>query len=179
MAKPIKVPNPQNPNETLEIDAYVSVSGGRLLAMVRADDEDTFNQRGLEVGILKYTNPAQPEVLDPETGDVVTPAQPASGPIIPVKGVDIFRIGAFVLTPGEYDQDGNEITAPTFDTRYHVNFWLSPELVANEEWKSWAATWGIQGNQVSIANRNEKALKFQGIELIDPATVATPYNVML
>lgn len=36
-----------------------------------------------------------------------------------VHAVDM--VGAIVDTPGEYDEDGNEITPPTFVTGHHVN----------------------------------------------------------
>ena len=41
--------------------------------MVRALDEATFDAVGLQVGLLRYENPAQPETLD-EDGNVVTEA---------------------------------------------------------------------------------------------------------
>lgn len=70
----------------LEVDdtrVYVSIQGGRLHAMVRATDKDTFDEKALEVGLKVHTNPAQPAVIDPETEEVITPAVPASGPLVP------------------------------------------------------------------------------------------------
>lgn len=33
----------------------------------------------------------------------------------------IIRLGNVVLTPGEYDEEGNEITAPVLSDKYHVD----------------------------------------------------------
>ena len=60
--------------------------------MVRAVDEATFDAVGLQVGLLRYENPAQPETLD-EDGNVVTEAVEASGAIVPSAGNTVTRIG--------------------------------------------------------------------------------------
>jgi len=156
---------------------YVTLEGGRLWAMVRATDKATFDQKALEVGLKVYTNPAQPEILD-EEGNVLFPAVEASGPLIPAPNVTITEMGPHVLVPGVYDEDGNEVTAPVLDNRYHVNFWLGPNLVERNLWKQWALAWTTNGYPV-IPNNHEEAVEFQGIELIDPVTVTTPANRML
>ena len=157
---------------------YVSIEGGRLWAMVRATDKDTFDTKALEVGLKVYQNPAVPAVIDPETEEVITPAVPASGPLIPAPGVTITEMGPHVLIPGTYDEDGNELTPPTLDNRHHVNFWLNPALVERGLWKQWALAWTANGSAV-VPNNNEEAIAFQGIELIDPQTVTSPANRML
>lgn len=165
----------------LEIDGtrvYVSLEGGRLWAMVRATDQATFDAKALEVGLKVYTNPAEPAIIDPETGEVLFPAEPPSGPLIPAPGVTITEMGPHVLVPGTYDENGNEVTAPVLDTRYHANFWLGPHLVERGNWKQWALAWTLNGYQVS-PNNQEEAVEFQGIELIDPQTVTSPANRML
>jgi hypothetical protein len=156
---------------------YVSIEGGRLQAMVRATDQATFDQKALEVGLKVYTNPAQPEVLDDE-GNVVTPAVEASGPLIPAPGVTITEMGPHTLVPATYDEEGNEITPAVVDGRYHVNFWMAPWLVERNGWEQWALTW-TQNGQPVVPNNNEEAVAYQGIELIDPATVTTPSNILL
>ena len=156
---------------------YVSIEGGRLWAMVRATDQATFDQKALEVGLKVYTNPAQDEVLD-EEGNVVTPAVPASGPLIPAPGVTITEIGPLVLTPGTYAEDGTEITPPVMDSRYHVNFWLAPRLVERGLWMQWALAWTENG-QPGTPNHAEESVVYEGIELIDPLTVSSPSNVLL
>ena len=156
---------------------YVSIEGGRLWAMVRATDQATFDQKALEVGLKVYTNPAQDEVLD-EEGNVVTPAVPASGPLIPAPGATITEIGPLVLTPGTYAEDGTEITPPVMDNRYHVNFWLAPRLVERGLWMQWALAWTNNG-QPGTPNHVEESVVYDGIELIDPLTVSSPSNVLL
>lgn len=157
---------------------YAALQGGRLHAMVRATDKDTFDQKALEVGLKVHSSPAKPAIIDPETQEVITLAVEASGPLIPAPGVTIAEIGQLVLTPGTYDEDGNEVTAPVLDKRYHANFWLGPHLVDRGLWKQWAVAWTENGYPVN-SNNQEEAVEFQGIELIDPTTVSSPSNVLL
>lgn len=156
---------------------YITIEGGRLWAMVRAMDKATFDAKALEVGLKVHTNPAQPEVLD-EEGNVLSPAVEASGPLIPAPGVTITEMGSHVLTLGTYDEDGNEVTPPVLDNRYHVNFWLAHSLVERGLWKQWALAWTANG-QPGAPNHTEESVAFQGIELIDPQTVTSPANRML
>lgn len=165
----------------LEVDGvrvYVAVEGGRLWAMVRATDEDTFNAQALAVGLKVYQNPEQPAVVDPETGEVITPAVPASGPLVPAPGVTITEIGPLVLTPGTYDEEGHELTPPVMDNRYHANFWLGPAAVERGAWKLWGVAWTQNGQPVN-PNNAEEGVSYGGIELIDPLTVSSPSNVLL
>ena len=46
----------------------------------------------LQVGLLRYENPAQPETLD-EDGNVVTEALEASGALVPSAGNTVTRMG--------------------------------------------------------------------------------------
>lgn len=157
---------------------YAQLVGGRLHCMVRATDRDTFQQQALLVGLLVYSDPGQSAVIDPETGEVITPATPPSGDLIPAPEVTICEIGNLVLVPGQYDEDGNEIVAPVVDSRWHVNFWLDAGLTAEDGWEQWALTWTQNGAPVA-PNAHEEAIAYQGIELIDPTTIATPANVLL
>ena len=166
--------------EHLEVDGvrvYAALNGGLLACMVRAADKATFDAQALAVKLKVYTNPAQDEVLD-EEGNVVTPAVPASGPLIPAPGVTITEIGPLVLTPGTYAEDGTEITPPVMDNRYHVNFWLAPRLVERGLWMQWALAWTENG-QSGTPNHAEESVVYEGIELIDPLTVSSPSNVLL
>lgn len=156
---------------------YVAIEGGRLWAMIRATDEDTFTTQALAVGLKVYTNPAQPAVID-EDGTVITPAVPASGPLIPAPGVTITEMGPYVLTPAVLDADGNVVTPAVMDNRYHVNFWLAPAVVERNNWYQWALAWTTNG-QPGTPNHTEESVVYEGIELIDPLTVSSPSNVML
>ncbi len=160
------------------VRVYVTFDRGNLWAMIRATDKATFDAQALSVGLKVHKNPAQPAVIDPETGEVIREAVEASGPLVSAPGVTIAELGPHVTTPGEYDDAGNEITPPVMDTRHHVNFWLNARLVEAGAWKRWALAWSYYGTKAK-ANKQEDALKYQGVELIDPATIASPSNRLL
>ena len=167
--------------EPLTVDGvrvYAVMDRGNLWCMVRATDKETFDAQAVAVGLKVYTNPEQPAVIDPETQEVITPAVPASGPLIAAPGVTIAEMGPYTLVPATYDLEGNEVTAPVLDNRYHANFWLGPRLVERGLWKQWALAWTANGQPVN-PNNAEEAVALQGIELIDPTTVSSPSNVML
>lgn len=167
--------------EHLEVDGvrvYAAMDRGNLWCMVRTPDKATFDAQALAVGLKVYTNPAQPAVIDPETQEVITPAVEASGPLIPAHGVTITEIGDLVLVPAVLDAEGNVTTPAVTDGRFHANFWLNSELVARGLWKQWAVAWTLNGYTVA-ANNQEQGIAFQGIELIDPATVSSPSNRLL
>lgn len=159
-------------------EVYVAMEGGRVAAMIRCPTKEIFDATALSVGLLEYTNPAIPEVLD-EEGNIVKEAVEASGPLIPSFGVTISRIGSLILIPGEYDSEGNEVVPPVKDDRYHVNFWLDPQVASRGLWKKWAIQWTLNGTPVADTNANESAKELNSVELIDPATVSSPSNVML
>ena len=157
---------------------YAAIRGGILHCMCRATDKATFWQQAELVGLVAHENPGAPAVIDPETGEEITPAVPPSGPLRPVQGVTITEIGHYVITPGTYDEDGNELTPPVLDSRWHVNFWLSHELVQKGDWEQFALAWTINGQPVDPM-KDEEAIEYGGIELIDPNTVKSPSNMLL
>jgi len=161
-----------------ETRVFVALDRGNLWCMVRATDLATFDALALQVGLLVYTTPAQDAVLDPETQEVITPAVAASGPLKPAPNITITRIGALTTTPGVYDAEGVEVTPPVVDARYHANFWLASSLVAAGGWEQWALAWSASG-QPTTPNKAEEGIAYQGIELIDPMTVASASNVLL
>jgi hypothetical protein len=77
--------------------------------------------------------------------------------------------------PGVYDSGGDETTAPIRDTAHHVNFWLSPVVVARGEWMQWATLWTYSGAAI-VPNNAEDGTTMQGFALIDPATTSSPSN---
>ena len=170
-----------DPVEHLIIDGvriYALMDRGSLWCMMRATDEATFDAEALTVALTVYTNPAQAAIIDPETQEVITPAVVASGPVKPIPDVTISKIGSHILTAGVYDTEGNEITAPVIDTRFHANVWLGPRIVAIGEWMQWATFWTYYGAAI-VANAQEDGTAMRGIELIDPATVAHPARKLL
>jgi len=162
-----------------EHDVFATMlPSGVLWQMVRCPDEATFDAVALAVGLTVYTTPAQPAIIDAD-GQEIAPAVPASGPVIPAPHTTITKIGNIVLTPAVTDAEGNIATPAVLDTRFHANFWLGPEVVARGLWKKLAITWTQNGTEVAESNRHEAAVKFQGVELIDPDSISTPSNVLL
>jgi hypothetical protein len=149
-----------------------------LWFMGRATDKATFDALALGAKLKVYTNPAQAETTDPETGEVVTPEVAASGLLVSAPGITIAEIGSVGLVPGVYDSDGNETTAPILDTAHHVNFWLSPVVVARGEWMQWATLWTYSGDAI-VPNKVEDGTALRGFALIDPATTSSPSNRLL
>lgn len=82
-----------------------------------------------------------------------------------------------MLTPGIYDEDGNELTAPTFDSRYHANVLLGTDIVARGTWKEPLLNYYHNGALVGEKNAEEVAYEVGGVELIDPDTIRSPGNV--
>lgn len=82
-----------------------------------------------------------------------------------------------MLTPGTYDAEGNELTAPVFDARYHANILLGPHIVARGTWKAPLINYALHGQLVTDKNRDELAYVMNGVELIDPDTIRSPANV--
>ena len=156
-----------------ETPVFASLSGGVLHCMIRCADEATFEAAGLQVGLLQYENPAEDAVVDPETGDEITPAVPASGDLIPSGTATVTRMGPHTITPAVLDDDGAEVTPAVMDNRYHVNFWVREYT----NWEEWIVQWmaGTPGSP----NADENSIAIMGVELIDPMTVVTPHNVLL
>lgn len=78
----------------------------------RFPDKDTFVAACGTLGWLSEPSEEAPEaVLIPYTHD---------------RAID--EIGPVQTLPGTYDEEGVELTPPTYDTRYHVNFQGDPPL---------------------------------------------------
>jgi hypothetical protein len=166
--------------EQLIIDGvriYAVMDRGNLWCMGRTTDKATFDGLALEAGLKVYTNPAQAAIIDPDTQEVLFPAVAASGPLIKAGGVEIVEIGPLTLVAGTYDDTGAELTAPVVDPRHHVNFWLGPEVLARGKWMQWSTLWTYYGSAI-VANNAEDGTAMRGMELIDPATIASPSNRM-
>lgn len=77
----------------------------------------------------------------------------------PTHSHSIVRLGHIVFEAGEYDEEGNEITAPVLSENYHVDVLWNGEPVA--EWDSamvWCPPVGIHvfGSSSAIAEWTEK-----------------------
>jgi len=53
--------------------------------------------------------------------DALGVATDEDGNTYPTHNHSIVKLGNIVLTPGEYDQEGNETVAPVLSTKYHVD----------------------------------------------------------
>ena len=171
----------EEPTTHLEIDGvriYATLDRGNLWCMIRATDKATFDAQALAVGLKVHANPAIPAVVDPETGDIITEAVEASGPLVPAQGVTITEIGPHTLVPAVLDEAGDVVTPATLDNRHHVNFWLDAATVARGVWMRWATAWTYYGSDI-VRNAMEDGSSMYGIELIDPVTVSRPVNVLL
>jgi hypothetical protein len=157
----------------------VNFSGGMLDAVVRATDEATF-EAAARWAELKYE--VTETVTDPETGETTTQG---TGEWATAKGVHIDHLGPVVITPGTYDAEGNELTAPVVDTRHHVNIRLTEPALSRVDdygvikWEKWAMAWSLGGEDDTQINAQEVGKVMQGVSLIDPDTIATPSRVWL
>lgn len=138
----------------------VSIRGGVLHATIRAVDQVTYQALALQAGILMTDE---------------------DGRLRDAPGVTTHEIGPAVLRAAEMDIAGVIIRAADLDERWHVNFWLSPALVERGAWEGWALQWSIAGRSLLPAevNKLEAGAVLDGIELIDPDSIASPANVLL
>ncbi|WP_371398927.1 hypothetical protein [Marinovum algicola] len=139
-----------------EVTVPVSVRGGVVHCMVRAADQATFEAMALKAGLID------------EDGR-------------PAPGVDIARLGPHVIKAATFDVLGKELTAAEVDDRFHANFWLGPEVAERGLWLAWARRWLRSGRALTAleVNRGELGVVHEGIELIDPDSVAAPANILL
>jgi hypothetical protein len=170
-----------NPNDYSVVEAdfpnaiplLASWRGGRILMMGRATSREVmhftlvqaelmFPQVSMDWEGTRYTygrdvdaTEEQPYAYDPRSADMP-------------------RIK---LTPGTYDAEGNELTAPTFDARYHANILLGPRIVARGTWKEPLLNYYRFGALVGQKNAEEVAYAVGGVELIDPDTIRSPSNI--
>lgn len=157
----------------------LAVSGAFVDAIVRAPDEAALLAAALAAG-LRYEITA--EIVDEETGE--TSAR-GTGDFAWAAGVSVDVIGAVTLSAGTYDDDGEEITAPVVDQRYHVNIRLAPPAVerldedGTPKWHRWALAWSQYGEADTQINAAESALVFMGVALIDPDTIRVPVRTWL
>ena len=158
-----------------ETPVFAQVKGGTLHCMVRATDKDTFDAMAISVGLLVRENPGIPEMVDAD-GNVIRPAEPASGDYVPAPGATITKIGPHVITPAVVDDEGNVTTPAVMDERYHANFWLP--ATQGGAWEALCVQWMSNGSD-GQSNAAEAGKVYQGIELIDPLSISTPANVLL
>lgn len=139
------------------VPVFVCLSNDMVDAQVRALDRQTFEAAAVQMGLLV-------EETD-EGGNTF---------LRPASGVNLDHIGPVMLTPGEYDEEGNEIVAPTFDSRHHVNMRLVGVAAETDKWQPWAVEWTLNGSLDPATNASEDARVLADVALIDPDTIRSP-----
>ena len=158
----------------------VDYADGILDAIVRADTEAGFMAAAIYAQMFfEVTTP----VTDEDTGEVT---QVGTGEYEQAKGVSIDRIGRVQLTAGTYDADGEELTAPTYDERFHANIRLMGSALDQYNdyggdkvlrWHKWAMAWTLGGADLTDLNAAETGKTLQGVSLIDRASIRSPSRV--
>jgi hypothetical protein len=150
------------------IPLLASWQGGRILMMGRATSRTVLHNTLIAAKLM---------FLDLKTGQITygrdvdaVEEQPYS---YDPRSAPMPRI---MLTPGTYDAEGNQLTAPTFDSRYHANVLLGPDIVARGTWKEPLLNYYVNGALVGEKNAEEVAYEVGGVELIDPDTIRSPSN---
>ena len=152
----------------------VTFADGVLDAVVRATDAATF-EAAARWAELKYE--VTETTVDHETGEATTTG---TGEWLTAAGVNIDHIGPVVVVAGTYDADGVELTAPTYDTRHHVNIRLMDPALSQRDasgllkWQKWAAAWSMDGAPDTQINAAEVGKVLQGVCLIDPPSIRSP-----
>lgn len=139
-----------HPETGVPVEVFIRLENGFMDAICRAADQATW-----EAACIAYN-------LADEDGTLR-------------EGVHVDVIGPVVIAPGTYDEAGAEITPPTYDERYHVNLRVAEE----RDWQPVCIAWMQHGSADPEVNRDEVALVFGGVSLIDPDTINTPARVWL
>ena len=145
-----------------EVECFVTDTGNFIDAMLRADTEAAWIEAAISAEILEYVERPKGTVLRP------------------VKGNNVDVIGPVVITPGEYDEEGNELVAPIVDNRYHVNLRVAEPALSKvndagyPKWKETVLAWMNFGVDDTEANKNEVGKKLSAVTLMDPTTIQTP-----
>lgn len=151
------------------IPLLASWRGGRILMMGRATSREVMHNTlvgaevmSFDIATGKYTYNRDVDATEERPYDY----DPRSAPMPRI-----------VITAGTYDAEGNELTAPVFDARYHTNILLGPGIVARGTWKGPLINHTLHGSLVTNKNRDELAYVAGGVELIDPDTIRSPSNI--
>jgi len=97
------------------------------------------------------------------------------GEPVPAEHVRIDTLGPVVITPGTYDEEGNELTPPVMDDWYHVNLRiLEPKPEETELLGRIAGT-------TTTANKDVRAIEGTteegAIQVLYPEDITTPIRV--
>lgn len=151
------------------IPLLASWRGGRILMMGRATSREVMHSTLVQAELM-FLDLATGQMTYGRDVDAVEEQPYGYDP----RSAHMPRI---MLTPGTYDAEGNELTAPVFDSRYHANILLGPGIVARGTWKGPLINYALHGQLVTDKNREELAYQMNGVELIDPDSIRSPANV--
>ena len=155
------------------IPLLASWHGGRILMMGRAVSREVMHQTLVAADLLFERTDPEWEGTRYYYGSDVDAVEEQPYAYDP----SVAPMPRIMLTPGTYDEDGNELTAPIFDARYHANILLGPGIVARGTWKEPLLNYYHNGALVGEKNAEEVAYEVGGVELIDPDTIRSPSNV--
>lgn len=150
-----------------EVECFVAEHNGMIDALLRADTEEVWTAAAISAEILEY---ATARKADGSTETFLRP----------VKGNNIGVLGPVIITPGEYDEEGNELVAPVMDNRYHVNLRVAEPALSKvndggyPKWKETVLAWMNFGVDDTTSNKNEVGKKLSAVTLIDPTSIQTP-----
>ena len=139
-----------------------------MMMSIRVRNPNQWLVKGRDLGLLvDHVEILEPEVLD-ENGDVVTPAVTETT-VVPLKGLEVHKLPPVVKTPGEYDEEGNVIVAPTYHPQEHYDLATSNPEVAALLQTIWDDA--VNGNDTAQANKSETAYRHGGLEIMDVESV--------
>lgn len=157
----IQLPSLTDPEVLVDVPA--SNLGGRYLLMTRAQTKADADAAAVAAGLL----------VEVETDQGARLVSPRDGRQPTVSRVEV---GSVVITPGTYDEEGNELTAPVIDTRHHDN-WIVDARQMSEEYgrplvEVQLLAWVAAGEE-GAANNTETAIALGNVELIDPDSISS------
>lgn len=151
-----------------EVECFITQQEGMIDAILRADTKEAFEQAAIAAEIL--------EPIEMEDG---------TEKLVPVPGNNVDVLGPVEITPGEFDENNNELVAPLIDGRYHVNLRIAEPALSKlndagyPKWKATVLTWMQFGADDVSPNKNEVGKALQQVSLIDPASISTLRRVWL
>lgn len=147
----------------LDVEVLTREVDGMVDSMLRSDNKVTFEAAALTQGLLVE----------------------GEGELVPAPGANIDVIGPIPTTPGTYDDEGNELTPPVMDNRYHVNLRITGPMMISRNTEGLlkhevtALNWSQHGTKTKKSNKSETGKTLYGITQLDMDSVNTPWRVWL
>jgi hypothetical protein len=158
----IEIPSLTDPEVMVSVP--VQMRGGRVYMTTRADSRAAADEAAVGAGLMLQ------RTREDGSTYLVEPATVSRVPVGPV-----------VITPGTYDEEGNDLTAPVIDSRHHDNWLLTPTQMhasGRPLWEVTVLSWVANGSPLPQANAAEQGVRYGTVELIDPETISSPSVVV-